>query len=71
MAAGDRCSLDSGIPTTSRRTQLFLPLALELGHFLLGLGPALERHDHDASAGDGQDTTWAVGLTLLAAGWWR
>lgn len=61
----------SSEPSTVRRTQLFLPLALELGHFLLGLGPSFERHDYNGSAPADDHAVSAVGLTLLAAGWWR
>src|SRR6185436_9513315 len=61
----------AGGSSTSRRTQLFLPLALQLGHFLLELAPALERHDHDAPIPEERYTVSAVGLTLLVAGWWR
>ena len=57
--------------STSRRLQLFVPMARELGHFLLGLGPTLERFDHDASIPEDRYTVSGVGLTLLVAGWWR
>jgi hypothetical protein len=54
-----------------RQLQLFVPLALELGHFLLGLGPSIERQHHEGSLGDSAYDASVVGLTLLVAGWWN
>jgi hypothetical protein len=61
----------AGGGTTSRWTQLYLPVAVELGHFLLGLGPSLEWYRRGADLPEDRYTLSVLGLTLFAAGWWR
>jgi hypothetical protein len=55
----------------STNIHIFVPLAMELDHLLLGLGPILEGSSLAAkSEGSTLGTGVAVGLSLLFAGWW-
>jgi hypothetical protein len=58
-----------GRTTTNYRA--FLPLAVELGHLLLGFGPTLESSRLTNTSGATLASEKAVGLALLIAGWWR
>jgi hypothetical protein len=51
--------------------QFFVPVAAEVGHLLVGVGPTFEWTHLSADRAVATSNETALGVTFLLAGWWR